>query len=97
MILGKSNVVIAIRSGKKIDTHLGENNVNVYPLLSSTPLSSQESVSHNMSTFAYNAPFSKDAKEPRKDGSLATSDSAFAKVTPTSSPMASKLVPPFAN
>ena len=54
------NVVMSLKLGKKVDTHVGENDVNVFSPPSSSLLSAQECVSYDISTSPSNPSLSKD-------------------------------------
>ena len=70
----KFNVIISLRSGKRFDTHVGENDVNVTLSTSSTPYS-KEYVSDDVSTSLFSSLLSRDVEEPKEGESLIISDS----------------------
>jgi len=91
----KVNVTISLHSGKKVDTYVGEHDVDVSPSSSFSFPSSQECDSHDVSTYPCNPPPSKDLEDHKENDFLDTIDSTSSKATLTFSPKALKPSPPF--
>ena len=71
------NVVMSLKLGKKVDTHMGENDVNVFSPPSSSLLSAQECVSYDVNISLYNSPSLKGMEDPKEGDSFDTVDSTL--------------------